>query len=231
MLFRSDLAQVRHKFDPESSARSLDNMVLIGHSMGGLLAKMMVQETGHRLWQVVSDRPPNELAGEPEDLELFRSVLFYTPRREVRRVVFIATPHRGSQLDRGPVGHLGSRLVRLPDPLRASYNRLIARNNPSFFNERFRKGLPTSFDELEWKSPILMRSISLASRRTRRPIRSSPSTTIRPKPAAVTGSCRMTVPTSTERRPSCSSRRATSVRTSPRSSAKSSRILREHQAR
>ena len=93
-------------------------MVVIGHSMGGLLAKMMVQETGHRLWQIVSDRPADELVGDAEDLELFRSVLFYKPRREVRRVVFIATPHRGSQLDRGPVGHLGSRLVRLPDPLR-----------------------------------------------------------------------------------------------------------------
>ncbi len=72
-------------------------------------------------------------------------------------MVFIATPHRGSQVDQGPLGHLGSRLIRLPDPLRASYSRLIARNRPDFFNERFRKGLPTSVDELEWQSPILMR--------------------------------------------------------------------------
>jgi len=40
-------------------------------------------------------------------------------------------------------------LVRLPDPLRASYGRLMARNGPDFFTERFRKGLPTSVDELE----------------------------------------------------------------------------------
>jgi pimeloyl-ACP methyl ester carboxylesterase len=157
MLFRGDLEQVRQKFDPAASAKSFDNMVVIGHSMGGLLTKMMVQETGQRLWQIVSDRPPEEMAGNAEDLKLFRSALFYKPRREVRRVVFIATPHRGSQLDRGPVGQIGSRLVRLPDPLRTSYNRLIARNSPNFFNERFRKGLPTSLDELEWESPILMR--------------------------------------------------------------------------
>jgi hypothetical protein len=32
----------------------------------------------------------------------------------------------------------------------------MARNGPDFFTERFRKGLPTSIDELEWQSPILM---------------------------------------------------------------------------
>ena len=72
-------------------------------------------------------------------------------------MIFIATPHRGSRVDRGGLERLGSRLVRLPDPLRASYGRLIARNGPDFFIERFRKGLPTSIDELEWRSPILMR--------------------------------------------------------------------------
>jgi pimeloyl-ACP methyl ester carboxylesterase len=156
-LLRGNLDEVRRKFDPDGSDRAFDKMVIVGHSMGGLLTKMMVQETGARLWQIVSDRPVDELAGDPEDRELFRRALFYKPRPEIRRVVFIATPHRGSQVDQGPVGHLGSRLIRLPDPLRASYNRLIASNRPDFFTERFRKGLPTSVDELEWKSTILMR--------------------------------------------------------------------------
>src|SRR5262249_59219702 len=50
---------------------------------------------------------------------------------------------------------VGTRLVRLPDPLRAAHARVIARNPPTFFREHFRKGLPTSIDELEWGSPIL----------------------------------------------------------------------------
>jgi hypothetical protein len=39
--------------------------------------------------------------------------------------------------------------------LRAAHDRLVARNPPDFFREFFRKGLPTSVDELEWGSPIL----------------------------------------------------------------------------
>ena len=115
-------------------------MVVVGHSMGGLLAKMMVQDTGTRLWQIVSDRPVDELVGEPEDVERFRRALFYKARPEIRRVIFIATPHRGSRVDQGPVGHLGSRLIRLPDPLRASHDRLIARNSPGLFQRTLSQG-------------------------------------------------------------------------------------------
>jgi pimeloyl-ACP methyl ester carboxylesterase len=156
-LLRRDLDEVRRKFDPDRSDAAFDRMVIVGHSMGGLITKMMVQDSGNRLWRLVSDRPIDELAGEPDDRELFRRALIYKPRPEVRRVVFIATPHRGSRVDRGGLERLGSRLVRLPDPLRASHGRLLARNAPEFFTERFRKGLPTSIDELEWQSPILMR--------------------------------------------------------------------------
>jgi pimeloyl-ACP methyl ester carboxylesterase len=154
-LLRRDLEEVRRKFDPDRSDAAFDRMVLIGHSMGGLLAKMMVQDSGTRLWRLISARSVEELAGEPNDRDLFRRALIFKPCPEVRRVVFIATPHRGSRVDRGGLEHLGSRLVRLPDPLRASYERLIARNGPDFFTERFRKGLPTSIDELEWQSPFL----------------------------------------------------------------------------
>jgi pimeloyl-ACP methyl ester carboxylesterase len=155
-LLRRDLDEARRKFDPDGSDREFDRMVIVGHSMGGLLTKMMVQESGTRLWQVISDRPVDELAGDPVDRDLFRRALIFKPRPEVRRVVFINTPHRGSRLDRGGLEHIGSRLVRLPDPLRASYNRLMARNGPEFFKPHFRKGLPTSVDELEWQSPLLM---------------------------------------------------------------------------
>jgi pimeloyl-ACP methyl ester carboxylesterase len=154
-LLRRDLQAVRRKFDPDGTDAAFARMVLVGHSMGGLLSKMMIQDSGNQLWRLISDRPIDELAGEPEDRDLFRHALVFEPLPEVRRVVFIATPHRGSQVDRGSLQLLGARLVRLPDPLLSAYGRLLARNGPEFFRERIRSGLPTSIDELVWGSPIL----------------------------------------------------------------------------
>ena len=154
-LLRRDLDEARRRFDPDGTDAAFDRTVVVGHSMGGLLAKMMVQDSGPRLWRLVSDRPFEELAGDPEDRDLFRRALFFKPRPEVRRVVLIATPHRGSRVDRGRLERLGARLVRLQEPLRAAFGRLMDRNGPVFFKERLRAGLPTSIDELEWGSPVL----------------------------------------------------------------------------
>jgi pimeloyl-ACP methyl ester carboxylesterase len=154
-LMRRDLDEARRKFDPDRSDSAFDRMVVVGHSMGGLMTKMMAVDPAERLWSVVSDRPPGELKGEKDDVELFRGAIVFAPRPEVRRVVFIATPHRGSRFDRGSIQHLGARLVRVPDSLCATHHRLVADNPPNFFREHFRRGLPTSIDELEWGSPLV----------------------------------------------------------------------------
>ena len=106
-LLRRDLDDARRRLDPAGTDGAFDRAVVVGHSMGGLLAKMMVQDSGIRPWRLVSDRPFDELAGDPEDRDLFRRALFFQPRPEVRRVVFIATPHRGSPPDRGRLPRLG----------------------------------------------------------------------------------------------------------------------------
>ncbi len=154
-LLRRNLDEVRQKLDPSKTDPAFDRMVLIGHSMGGLLAKMIAVESGDRLWHVVSDHPFGELMGEQDDRKLLHSGLIFGAHSAVRRVVYIATPHRGSGFDRGSIQRLGTRLIRLPDPLRAAHHRLVAQNPPNFFREHFRKALPSSIDELQWGSPIL----------------------------------------------------------------------------
>jgi len=161
-LLRRDLDEVRRRLDPDKSDPAFDRMVLVGHSMGGLLCKLVAVDPGLRLWRAVSDRPLGELTGEGGDLELMRACLIFGAHPGVRRVIYIATPHRGSRLDRGSVRAIGTRLVLLPDPLRAAHRRLVAENPPDFFREPFRRGLPSSIDELGWDSPILTALSELA---------------------------------------------------------------------
>ncbi|MGZ6053328.1 MAG: esterase/lipase family protein [Isosphaeraceae bacterium] len=161
-LLRRDLDEARRRLDPGRTDPALDRMVLVGHSMGGLLCKRIAVDSGHRLWRAVSDRPVGEMKGEGEDLKLMRDCLIFGAHPGVRRVIYIATPYRGSRIDSGAVQAIGTRLVLLPDALRAARRRLVAENPPDFFREPFRKVLPSSIDELEWESPILTALSELA---------------------------------------------------------------------
>ena len=58
--------------DPEGRDAALRDMVIIGHSQGGLLAKMTAIDTGSRLWDGVSNRPLDELRMQPETRELLQ---------------------------------------------------------------------------------------------------------------------------------------------------------------
>ena len=82
--------------------------------------------------------------------------LCFKPLAGVRRIIFIATPHRGSRLDRGAIHELGSRFIRHGDLLQRAYATLLASNRPDFFLNTFREGLPTSVDQLTWDHPLLL---------------------------------------------------------------------------
>jgi hypothetical protein len=89
-------------------------MVLIGHSQGGLLAKMLVINSGSRLFDAFSSKPIDELTLSNETRETLRQALFVTPMPDVTRVIFIATPHRGSFVAGGSLAQLIGRFVTLP---------------------------------------------------------------------------------------------------------------------
>ena len=62
-LLRQELKTLRDRLDRDRSDPSWDRMVLVGHSMGGLLCKMMAQDSGTTLLDLITDRRIDELAG------------------------------------------------------------------------------------------------------------------------------------------------------------------------
>ena len=155
-LLRRELRALRDRLDPGRSDPSWDRMVLIGHSMGGLLCKMMAQDSGQALRDLVTDRPIEELAGPAAALALLRGETVYKPLPEARRLIFIATPHRGSPLDRALIRAVAWRFVPPSEGLQSAYASLVASNGQDAFRPAFRAGLPTSIDQLSWEHPLLL---------------------------------------------------------------------------
>lgn len=93
---------------------ALGRMTLIGHSQGGLLVKMLVINPGDLLWNGVSTRPLAALQLSDKSRQLLQAAMFPTPLPEAQRVIFIATPQRGSYLAGFSISRLVARLVTLP---------------------------------------------------------------------------------------------------------------------
>jgi pimeloyl-ACP methyl ester carboxylesterase len=111
---RAALDAAVDKLDPDRRDPAMQNMVLIGHSQGGLLAKMLVIDSGSHLFDEFSAKPLEELTLTNDTRETLRRALFVTPMPDVTRVIFIATPHRGSFVAGGSLAHLIGRLVTFP---------------------------------------------------------------------------------------------------------------------
>ncbi len=153
---RKGLNEIREAIDPGHADEALDRMVLVGHSMGGLISKMMIESSGEDLWKLVGRRPFDELQASPERKEALRQLFFFEPQASVARVVFIATPHRGSELGDQFIGRLTDRLIRLPSTLRSTFREIRTLNGPDFFTPEIRRGgLPSSIDELRPDNPLL----------------------------------------------------------------------------
>ena len=134
--------------DPQGEDPALRQMVLIGHSMGGLLAKLQITDSQDRLWNSISSVPWTRIRATSETKRELEKRLFFTPQSHVKRVVYIATPHQGSSIASRGTGRIFSSLVHPDDNVQSFHERLI-RDNPTAFYGTFRNRIPTSIDLLE----------------------------------------------------------------------------------
>jgi pimeloyl-ACP methyl ester carboxylesterase len=87
---RDALTAVVQKLDPEGTNTLLRQMVIIGHSQGGLLTKLTATSTGDRIWRGISEKPLEELPMTEDQRARLRRLLFLEPLPFVRRVIFIS---------------------------------------------------------------------------------------------------------------------------------------------
>ena len=150
-LLRESLAKTVAELDPHGTDPAMRRMVLIGHSQGGLLAKLTVVDSGTRFWDNASETPFEELQVSDATRATLRRSLFMTPLPFVTRVVFVATPHRGSDV----AGFLVQRLRWLviwalalpPSLVRVTGEVLIGSEDPRL-RRQLRQGLPRSVDNM-----------------------------------------------------------------------------------
>jgi pimeloyl-ACP methyl ester carboxylesterase len=125
------LTEFRRRFDPDGLDDSFNRVVLVGHSLGGLVAKSAANVLGPS---------PAEADGSAPDSK------GWSARPRIGRDIFVATPHRGAPIDRGVVRSAGAWIARGSSPSIASRQ---ARGDEGALRS------PTSVDQLTWDHPLL----------------------------------------------------------------------------
>jgi hypothetical protein len=153
-VLRRELQAAIAGLDPACRDSALRQIVLIGHSMGGLVAKLQVAHSEELVWSRLANRPLEEIVTTPSTRAFLAEACYFDPLAEVCRVIFIASPHHGSLCSSSMFGRCAALLVE-PSSEQTQMHEQLIRDNPGTFNPVVERRFPTSIDMLVPSSPLL----------------------------------------------------------------------------
>ncbi|TAL74035.1 MAG: alpha/beta hydrolase [Rhodanobacter sp.] len=106
-------ATLRH-FDPAGTAPASHHIMLVGHSMGGVIARLLVSSSGNALWSLVPSERDLSVARRNRLHRALAPYLQFSPMLQVDEAVFLAAPHRGTPVARHRLVRWLAELIRLP---------------------------------------------------------------------------------------------------------------------
>ena len=148
-------------FDPQGTAQASRDTVLIGHSMGGVLSRLLVSTADEQLWDWARENY------ELDDGRLQRAgprldrMLRFQPLPGVERVIFIASPHRGTVVAGNRLGRFLARLVRLPLTVLEEVGELITGEDAPSDAPPGGFAIPNSIDNLSENDPFVRAAADL----------------------------------------------------------------------
>ncbi len=148
------LKELIRALDPEGNDAALKEMIIIGHSQGGILAKFPVMDSGTRFWNNAADVPFDKLDVSKETRDMLEKSFFYKPLPFVRRVIFISTPHRGSYVAGGWIGRLSGRFISLPFRMVDTMKEVMTKNPDAIDMSTF-QGIPKSTGNMDPDSQFI----------------------------------------------------------------------------
>jgi pimeloyl-ACP methyl ester carboxylesterase len=147
-IMRRELDEVKKRYPMHKK------MVVIGHSMGGCISRLLITDSGHRIWNDLFTVPPEKMDLSPQPRHILTESTIFRHRPEIGRVIFISAPLRGADLASGWLGRLGARLVSLPgDVFNVGKDFVSFRKRPE--GHKLLSRIPTSVDSLSENNPFV----------------------------------------------------------------------------
>jgi triacylglycerol esterase/lipase EstA (alpha/beta hydrolase family) len=111
---RQAITETLAHFDPTGKAEASRNITLIGHSMGGVLSRLLVSSSGDKLWDTILASYPMQGAQQQRMEQRLAPYLRFEPLPQVSDAIFIASPHRGTPFANNRIARWVANLITLP---------------------------------------------------------------------------------------------------------------------
>lgn len=144
---RQALKELMQEYNPRGTSREMNNIVMVGHSMGGLITRFNNSIKPWTLMKGVFELSPETFEGmtlenwkkgmaplhyDEQTLERLQNNFIFSPPQGVTRIVYMATPHRGSTFADNWIGRLGQRLIDLPSDMLEEVTRIATLSRGMF---------------------------------------------------------------------------------------------------
>ena len=141
-------AQLRKQLK-QISARypGMKDIVVVGHSMGGMIARLLVTDSGTKLWDAYFEKPPGQLPLSEKTRQIMAGSMIFDAAPNISRVIFASPSHRGSDRAVDFWGRLGALAVGNPFSQDEVYGEVSKFARPELRKNR-RGRLPNSIDLL-----------------------------------------------------------------------------------
>lgn len=150
---RAELAAAVQQLDPEGTDQGLKDMVLVGHSQGGLVVQLMLVSGSDDWVEEQLGVKLSDLSLSEKQLTLIRQMVEFEPVEQVRRAVYISTPHRGSFMAAKWYTRMMAKFIAIPGEVQGLGARL--RSDVPHLPPPFSERIPTSLDNMNPSSPML----------------------------------------------------------------------------
>jgi triacylglycerol esterase/lipase EstA (alpha/beta hydrolase family) len=158
-VFRRILQQTLSMLDPSGRDFATNNLVVLGHSMGGILTHTLICDSEYKLWDKVVTVRPEVFSSDANTSSVLNAIYLFKREPRVRRAILISVPHRGSSIADNWIGNLGQSLYRADREVQEAFRSLLENHldqiNP-FLVRLIKEGKLSSIRTLSANSPALM---------------------------------------------------------------------------
>ena len=123
-------------------------VVVIGHSMGGMIARVLITDSGTKIWEAFFDTPPDKTPLSPKAREVITNTLIFKHRPEIARVIFASASLGGAEMATSIWGRLGSAIIDVPSSL-SDVGKEMAKLSRKRYDGKRLVRLPNSIDALD----------------------------------------------------------------------------------